>query len=193
MGYKDDVGRAVPPLIHKSDNHTAIVSFLQLIEVVVAGKFRKAERVSFRVVRQAYENAATQWKLEHPFAHLRLEALGGHIIQRLRDERAGRSLQALDSPQQWSLPDLVVETVHQMEYDKDDIVFRWYPVGREYPIVVDPKVTSGVPTIVDRGVTVEVIHKRFKAGQKLDFIARDFELESDVVEEAVRYAEQVAA
>ena len=102
-------------------------------------------------------------------------------------------MQALDSPQQWSLPDLVVETVHQMEYDEDDIVFRWYPVGREYPIVVDPKVTSGVPTIVDRGVTVEVIHKRFKAGQKLDFIARDFELESDVVEEALRYAEQVAA
>jgi uncharacterized protein (DUF433 family) len=46
---------------------------------------------------------------------------------------------------------------------------------------------------VNRGVTVEVIHKRFKAGQKLDFIAKDFELEPDIVEEALRYAKQVAA
>ena len=192
-GYTGVTGKAVPRLINKSENDAAMVSFLQLIEVVVAGKFRKAERVSFRTVRRAYENAATQWELEYPFAHLRLEALGGHIVQRLREERARRSLQALDNPQQWSLPGLVVETVQQMEYDKKEIAVRWYPVGKQYPIVVDPKVTSGVPTIEHRGVTIEVIHKRFKAGQKLDFIARDFELEPDIVEEALRFAEQVAA
>ena len=193
LGYKDDVGRAIPPLIHKSENDTAMVSFLQLIEVVVAGKFRKAERVSLRTVRQAHENAAAQWKIDYPFAYLHLEVLGGHIVQRLREERFGRSLQALDNPRQWTLPGLVVETVRQMEYDTEEFAVRWYPVGKEYPIVVDPKVTSGVPTIEHRGVTIEVIHKRFKAGQKLDFIARDFELEPDIVEEALRYAKQVAA
>ena len=102
-------------------------------------------------------------------------------------------MQALDNPRQWTLPGLVVETVRQMEYDTEEFAVRWYPVGKEYPIVVDPKVTSGVPTIEHRGVTIEVIHKRFKAGQKLDFIARDFELEPDIVEEALRFAEQVAA
>ena len=193
LGYKSDTGKLVPPLFHKSNSDAAMVSFLQLVEVVVAGQFRKAERVSFKIVRQAHENAAAQWKLDYPFAHLRLEALGGHIVQRLREERLGRSLQALDNPQQWTLPGLVVETVQQMEYDAEEFAVRWYPVGKEYPIVVDPKVTSGVPTIVDRGVTIEVIHKRFKAGQKLDFIAQDFELEPDIVEEALRYAEQVAA
>ena len=118
-GYTGVTGKAVPPLIHKSENDAVMVSFLQLIEVVVAGKFRKAERVSFRTIRWAYENVSAQWGLDHPFAHLRLEALGGHIVQRLREERAGRSLQALDNPQQWSLPGLVVETVQQMEYDTE--------------------------------------------------------------------------
>ena len=32
-----------------------MVSFLQLIEIVVAAQFRKSERVSFKVVRDAYK------------------------------------------------------------------------------------------------------------------------------------------
>ncbi len=199
LGYEGSTSKAVRPRIHESRNDIAMVSFLQLVEVVVAGKFREAERVSFETVRKAYEDAAAQWGIDHPFAHLRLKALGGHIVERLREEQVGRSLQALNNPRQWWIPGPVVETVHQLEYDIKveydikDIAFRWHPVGKEVPIVVDPKVTSGVPTIVNRGVTVGVIHKRFKAGQKLDFIARDFELGPDVVEEALRYAEQVAA
>ena len=58
-----------------------MVSFLQLIEIVIAGQFRRAERVPFARVENAYENAQMHYNLEYPFAHLELEALGGHIIR----------------------------------------------------------------------------------------------------------------
>ena len=192
LGYTGRYGEAIPPLFRQQSASGAMVSFLQLIEIVVAGNFRKAERVGFQAVRRAYENARSQWGIDYPFAHLRLEALGGHVVQRLRSERPGRSLQALDEPQQWTLPGLVLETLEQLEWELE-LVARWYPVGKSVQIVVDPRITSGLPTIVGRGVTVDVIHQRFMAGQRLENIAQDFVLEPALIEEAIRYAEKVTA
>ena len=191
LGYTGHYGEAVTPLFREPSTGGAMVSFLQLIEIVVAGNFRKAERVGFQTVRRAYENARTQWNIEYPFAHLRIEALGGHIVQWLRSERPGPSMQALDGPRQWTLPGLVLETLAQLDWESD-LAARWYPIGKSVQIVVDPRITSGLPTIAGRGVTVDIIHRRFKAGQRLDYIAEDFALELALVEEAIRYAEKVA-
>lgn len=102
------------------------------------------------------------------------------------------SLQAMDEPTQWTMPGLVVGIIDQIHYELD-LAAQWYPAGKSLPIVVDPRISSGVPTKVGRGVTIQVIHKRFRSGQRMDFIANDFELEPSVIEEAVRYAEQIAA
>ena len=191
-GYTAQYGE-VQPLFKAPLEIGAMVSFLRLVEIVVAGNFRKAEGVSFQTVRRAYDNTRNQWNLDYPFAHLRLQALGGHIVQRLRSERPGRSVQALDKPQQWTLPGLVLEMVHQLDYDELDLASRWYPVGKMVPIVVDPRISAGLPTVLGRGVTITVIHNRFKAGQRLKFIAQDFDLEPNIIEEAIRYAERVVA
>ena len=184
--------RSAEPLFNVPSDQGPMVSFLQLIEIVVAGRFRKAEHLPLQTIRQAYENAQQQFSIQYPFAHLRLEAIGGHIVQRMRGEHPGASLQALDQPTQWTLPGLVIEVVHQLEYEQD-LAARWYPIGKDVPIVVDPRISAGIPTFTGRGVTIEAIHKRWKAGYKIDFIARDFELEPPLVETALQYAERVAA
>lgn len=169
-----------------------MVSLLQLIEIVVAAQFRKTERVKFEIVSAAYVNAKKQSGIEYPFAHLRLEAIGGHIIERMQGEKPEENIQTLDSPSQWTLPSLILDTVKQIDYERE-LAARWYPVGRENHIVVDPRVSAGIPTIVERGVTIQAIRKRFKAGHRIDFIAQDLELTPDVVETAIRYGDQVAA
>lgn len=185
--------RQVLPLFKVPQEQNTRCSFLQLIEIVVAAQFRKAEHAKFQTVRRAYENARTEWGLEYPFAHLELKALGGHIIRVLRQgDKFESSLQAVDQPSQWTLPDLVQETIDQLDYEYE-LAARWYPVGKDIPIVIDPRISAGLPVIQGRGVTIQVVHKRFKAGQRIGFIAQDFELDNGVVEEAVRYAERVAA
>jgi uncharacterized protein (DUF433 family) len=44
-----------------------------------------------------------------------------------------------------------------------------------------------------RGVTVQAIRKRFKAGLRIEFIAEDFEMEPSLVETPLQYWEQIAA
>ena len=187
-------GKEVPPLFTSVENGE-MVSFLQMIEIMVAAQFRKSKSrrsVSFRRVRKAHLNARESWGVEYPFAHMKLEALGSHIVHFLGEGGPMPSYQTLDAPAQWTLPGLVIETIGQLEYDHD-LAARWFPVGKLVPIVVDPKLSTGLPTILGRGVTVQAIRKRFRAGLRIEFIAKDYELDPDLVETALRYSEQVAA
>ena len=187
-------GREVPPLF-PSDNG-AMVSFIQMIEIMVAGRFRKSalgKSLSFKKVQAAYVNAQQSWGIEYPFAHMTLEALGGHIVHYLGEGGSIASYQALDAPEQWTLPRLLRrETIDQIEY-ADDLAARWFPIGKTVPIVVDPRLSTGLPVIDGRGVTVQAIRKRFKAGLRIDFIAEDFDMNRYLVETALQYCEKVAA
>ena len=182
-------GRDVPPLF--SSGHGERVSFLQMIEIMVAARFRKSKvgrSVSFHAVRNAYVYAQESWGMEYPFAHLRLEPLGGHIVHFLSGRGDSASYQAMDTPEQWSLPGLVRETISQLEYDHE-LAARWFPVGKGIPIVVDPRISTGLPVIEKTGITVRILYKRWKAGQDIAFLARDYDLETPVVETVLRYAD----
>jgi uncharacterized protein (DUF433 family) len=185
LGYTTEQGE-VEPLFKEHPAEEKACSFLQLIEIVVAAKFRKAEHESFKTVRLAYDNARKLYALEYPFASMELKAIGGHIVHIIRVP--GASLQAIDQPEQYTIPNLVQEAIAQLEYEYE-LAARWYPAGKDIPIVVDPRISAGLPIIKGRGITVEAIQKRFQAKQKMEFIERDFELEHDVVEEAIRFRE----
>ena len=186
--------REIPPLF--PSKNAAMVSFLQMIEVMVAGRFRKSalggKPVPFKAVRDAYINAQRLAGIEYPFAHMRLESLGGHIVHFLEEGGLEASFQALDIPEQWTLPGILRETIDQIDYDHD-LASRWFPIGKTVPIVIDPRISTGLPVIEGRGVTVQTIRNRFKAGLRIDFIAKDFELDRDLVETALQYCERVAA
>ena len=57
-----------------------------------------------------------------------------------------------------------------------DLAAKWYPAGKEAPIVIDPRVSAGLPTIAGRGVTVDALRKLWKAGYTIEFIADDFRM-----------------
>ena len=188
FGYCVDE-REVSPLIKASPDATCC-SFLNLVEIMVAARFRKAEGTSYEVVKRTYNNAQKLYTFEHPFAtsQLRLKAIGGHIVHMIREQG---SLQSIDSPEQYTIPDLVIEMTDQLEYELE-LASKWYPCGKKIPIVVDPYVSSGVPIIEGRSITVENIEKRFYVGkQNWDFIATDLELPVNIVQEAIRFAPQV--
>ena len=195
FGYAPDhrqPSRKSPPVFGATEAGNPFVSFLQLVELVVANDFRKVGRVKLDVVRQAHRNARSETGIEYPFAHLQLESLGGHIVRWLQAGDRMSQAQAVDQPEQRSLPNLVEQRIRELEYERD-FAARWYPVGKVIPIVVDPLFSSGLPTIAGRGVTVVTIHKRWKAGQLIDFIARDLEISTGLVERALQYADKIAA
>jgi uncharacterized protein (DUF433 family) len=190
LGYSTKRGDVAPLFNYTSKKDIAMVSFLELIEIVIAATFRKSEKIAFQTVRRAYDNAKKEFGLEYPFAHFNLAALGGHIVHSMHEEKGNISRQTLDSPEQWTLPLAVKDILSTFDY-YTELVNRWYPVGKEIPIVIDPKISTGLPTIIERGVTISTIHNRFKSGQHIGFISQDFDIDKDIIEEAIRYADKV--
>ncbi len=187
--------RQAEPLFTPQGDQGRGVSFLQLIEIMVAGRLRKAERASYRIVYEAHRKAREQYAYEHPFAHMELKAIGGHIVHQIRGDPPSPSLQALDEPHQWTLPGMIQisEVISQVDY-KDQLVSKWWPVGKSVPIVIDPLYSAGTPTVAGRGVTVGTIYKRFTKGKlPVDFLMEDYDLEREQVEQAIRFGGKLAA
>ncbi len=195
LGSTNVLGEPRPPLMSAKKGQGPFVSFLQLIEIAVAARLRKAEGASFRAVRNAYLNAQEQFGYEYPFAHIRLEAIGHHVVHVMRGEESVDSFQALDEPEQWTLPGLVAvaEMAAELDYE-DELASRWWPLGKRSCIVVDPHIVSGRPAIAGRRVTADVIYARLnKAKESVDFIMQDFQLDREQVEAALEYCERLAA
>ena len=162
----------------------AQVSFLELSELIVAARWRK-HRIKLHRIRDAHDFAFREWRLQYPFAHLNLTTLGGHILRRFEEEfpAPGPSFVVLSSPEQYVLPTFVQDELKRFDYSEDDkFAIRWYQYGQEVPIVVDPRYAGGKPAIKGRGISVEMLHKRWKAGESFKSIARDFRLKQMDVE-----------
>jgi uncharacterized protein (DUF433 family) len=168
-----------------------MISFLDLLEIVVAARFRKADTgrkpVSLERIRLAHDYAEKQLGVRYPFAHLRLRQEGGHILHEFDEASPGRGLLVLSSGGQWVLPDVVLEEYDDIDFD-GDYAEKWYPFGRRIPIVVNPRIAAGALTFDGTGVTVETVHGRFKAGATIDHLARDYSLNPSAVERALQYA-----
>jgi uncharacterized protein (DUF433 family) len=165
------------------------VSFLELVEIIVVARFRTGvpgrTPVKLERLRRAHEFARMQFGLPYPFATLKLRQYGGHILHKFDEEFPGPGFLALDVQGQWVLPTFVEQTIEQFDFD-DEFASRWYPYGKDVPVVLDPHYAGGQPSIHGRGLMVDIIHRRWKAGQHIAFIARDFELPPAVVEKAIR-------
>jgi len=82
------------------------------------------------------------------------------------------------------LPNEARQIIDQIEH-LQELAAKWLPVGRDVPIAIDPQASTDIPTVAGTGVTFGAIHERFKVGHKIEFIARDYELESSVVQTVI--------
>jgi uncharacterized protein (DUF433 family) len=166
----------------KPDDAPVEVSFLELSELVVVSKWRKL-KLKLERIRDAHEFARSEWGVPYPFATLNLQTLGGHVLGRYQESVPGQKLVVLTSPGQYVLPDIVEEELHHFDYSETDkFAIRWWPYGKDIPVVVDPRFAGGQPTVVDRGVTIEILKRRWNAKESLHSIAREYRLKPPVVE-----------
>ncbi len=169
------------------------VSFLELAELIVVARYRRL-KIRLNRIRRAHEFARREWNLDYPFASINLTSLGGHILHRFEQEEPGPGkFVVLSAPEQYVLPGIVRDELSHFDFEESDpegtdpFALRWYPYGRTVPVVVDPRFAGGRPTIAGRGVTIEIIRRRWKAGESFEAIARDFRLKPPVVEAVLQH------
>lgn len=167
------------------------VSFLELVEILVAARFRRDERISLSRIRAAHEFARKELLVPFPFASFEFVEKGGHLMHRFEDAEPGPGHMAFDLHGQWALPEDVKDAFETLDFDenrKARLAVRWFPFGRSMPIVLDPRYAGGRPVLAGTRVPVETIHDRFLAGDSIILLADDYDIETSTVEEVIRLA-----
>ncbi len=153
--WKDGMGRPW--------THLTRLSFLELVDVLMAGKIRAGQGGGYREVREYHDSLAAEWGTQFPFAHHNLLA---------HKER---------------LPAPAVKTLGQLDYE-DGFASRWCPLGKDGAVALDPRRAGGQPTMRGRRLRVVDISDYFVGGESVESLARDFQLDPMDVEAALRYA-----
>ena len=83
--------------------------------------------------------------------------------------------------------------LRQLEFKEGTILERWWPLGIDGHIVVDPKKNFGQPTVSTEGIPTQVLAESFQANGSIQEVARWYEISPKSVQEAVDYEQSLAA
>lgn len=83
--------------------------------------------------------------------------------------------------------------VKQLEFTKDNQLTRWWPLGKERTVVLDPVRNFGLPTAATSGVLAQVLTRSLKANKSIEEVARWYEVQPDEVRDVVEFEGRLAA
>lgn len=198
LGYrfptKSGMGGESPPIFQPQlpqlEAHWAI-GFLDLVELLFIKAFLE-QGVSLQTIRRAAREAARRWETSHPFCLRRLATDGRTIFATLQDETGEESLLEL-TRSQLCFRDVLSPYLRQLDYDRVGDVSRWWPLGKEVPVFVDPSISFGKPVVARYNIPTEALFAAVQADQAQQEVAEWFDVPVEIVRAAVRFERSLAA
>ncbi len=178
--------RRSEPLTSGADK--GLLSFNDLLEVAMVAAARRA--VPMRSIRRAVDSAKELYGVERPLLLVEFKHDGRDLFTREQEGRDHRVVNLSRKGQTaW---DHIEDVLEDLDYE-NGVALRWYPAGRQRPIVIDPQVSFGRPYILKRGISTDAIRSRFQAGESLEDIADDLDVSESEAQEAIRFELPTAA
>jgi uncharacterized protein (DUF433 family) len=179
--------RFFQPLIAIANPQRNLLSFLNLVEAHVLCAIRRDHQIALQSARRAVTYIERELGLRHPLASQRFETDGVHLFV----EQYGKLINASDEGQ-LALRALLSAHLRRIEWDQQSQAARLFPFTRkgkpEEPrlVVIDPRISFGRPVLAGTGIPTAVIAERYKAGESMEDLARDYARTRGEIEEAVR-------
>ena len=186
-------GAHFPPLIRPASQRPPLLSFSNLIEAHVLRSLRTEHGVSVKELRTALEYAQNKLGIDRLLLREELRTEAGQVfLDRYRD------LIDLSASGQLAMRHIFLEHLKRVEWGSAKFPVRLYPFvsaaapSEERPIAIDPTIAFGRPFVLRRGISTSAIAERIDAGETVDEVASDYDLNRSEVEQAALY-ERAAA
>lgn len=154
-----------PPLIHTElptlEGQDAL-TFVELIELLYIRAFERAG-VSWKLIKDAAGVAARMFSTRHPFALRQVYVDPRSVYGSVREQDGSESLVELVGHGQHAMPQLVKPFLEQIDFGANDVAQRWWPLGRDGGVVVDPLIGFGLPVVAAIGMRVHALTSAYDA------------------------------
>lgn len=171
-------------------NGTSAISFLDLIEVFVAGQFRTSG-VPLQLIRKAHARLRLDWDVPHPFAQLRIRTDGRAIFALSSDEPNQIEIQDVMT-RNLVFESVILPTLDRVDYDQaTEQACRWH---LSPSVVLDPAISFGKPIVAPTGIATKILSGAYYAnGQDAKAVASWFGVKDEHVLAAVEFEDRYAA
>jgi len=167
------------------------LGFLDLMEARFVDAFRKAA-VPWRVIRLCAERARELVGTDHPFSSQRFRTDGRTIFAESIDEAGEPRLLDLVKSQ-FAFARIIGPSLYAgIEFSDRDIPARWWPLGRQSPVVIDPARSFGQPIVSAAGIPTSVLADAVAAEGSVAKVARLFRVAPQSVNAALRFEQRIA-
>lgn len=162
------------------------VNFYSLIEFYVFYKLRE-RKISSQQIHKAHHAIAVHLKTPYPFAHSEISTLGKGIWYKKFD-----SIFRADGKQQATISEILEPFLEKVDYGKNKLAERFYPLAKSKNIVVDPKHQFGQPTIAATNIKSHTIYNLVLGGEKIKTISNLYDISEKKVKDAIAFHKKVA-
>lgn len=167
-----------------------LLTFNELLEIAVVAAARRGN-VPMKSIRRAIGVAREVYGVDRPLVTMRFMHDGKDLFTR-ELEQAGESRYVNLSRHGQIAWEHIRDVLRDIDFE-EDVAVRWWPGGRDTPIVIDPRVSFGRPYVKGKGISTDAIRSRFLARESIDDIVDDFDLTEQEVEAALRFELPAAA
>ena len=167
------------------------LGFLDLVEVRFVDAFVKAG-VTWVMLRRVRQRAQDLFKTSHPFCVRQFVTDGRDVFVELHRETGEPSLLEIVRRQQ-VFSQIVKPFFKDLEFAQGKGVVRWWPLGSDRLVVLDPTRSFGRPIVAEHGIPTEILAKAAALCRGNREVARWFEVPEREVRDAVEYEQQLAA
>lgn len=141
------------------DDKNRAVNFNTFIEFIAFAKFRECG-ISAQYVQKIHGTLSKEFNTPYPFTKTRF----------FTDEKYNVwyenhfEIIKLDGKNQLSSKKILAPFLNKIEFDENSIAMRYFPLGKEFSIVIDPKRQFGQPTITETNIKAETIYNQIVYG-----------------------------
>ena len=172
------------------DNKLAL-GFLDLLEIRCVDAFIDAG-VTWKTLRQVHETAQKTIGYPHPFCTNQFATDGQTIFMTFREKN--REVTLLDMRNLQVVFDKIIRPfLKNVEFTPGEIPTRWWPLGQDRLVALDPRRHFGQPIVFEGGIPTSVLARSVSANGSVKEVARWFEISSESVREAIKFEQSIAA
>jgi|ERR1700722_7594263 len=175
-------------VIIPADSELGLLSFFNLAEAHILAATRYIHKVPFPAVRGAIENIIAEFPKasEHPLLSHDFFTDGKNLFIKSIEDTIDVSREQLSFKQ---IMDIYLERVVRDDEDNPFKVFPIVPGVDDKVISIISGVSSSRPVIDGTGVQVDIIWRRYQAGDDVETLADDFDIPAEKIKRAIDYVE----
>jgi uncharacterized protein (DUF433 family) len=166
------------------------LGFLDLQEVRFVDKFRGLG-VGWRTIREVAERAEKLFGTHHPFCTQRFKTDGREIfIEVLKDGPKSVIVEVLK--RQHYFQEVITPFLRDLEFE-DLLPIRWWPMGHDRLVVLDPNRSFGKPIVKKEGVATSLLGEAFRVEGNVKAVAYWYDVSEAAVKDAVEFESRLAS